>query len=106
MWFVGILSLIMIRILRKDIMKYNQEDMVRTLKHFDCIWFVTWANFFFLCLQEEAMEESGWKLVHGDVLRPPPNASLLAVFVASGVQLFLMLFVTICEWSREETVDL
>lgn len=31
-------------------------------------------------------EESGWKLVHGDVFRPPPRAGLLAVYLGTGVQ--------------------
>ena len=36
--------------------------------------------------KEEAAEESGWKLVHGDVFRPPDRAGLLAVYLGSGVQ--------------------
>jgi transmembrane 9 superfamily protein 2/4 len=44
--------------------------------------------------QEEAAEEYGWKLVHGDVLRPPQNASLLSTYVGTGVQLFGMLLIT------------
>jgi transmembrane 9 superfamily protein 2/4 len=44
--------------------------------------------------QEEAAEETGWKLVHGDVFRPPENASLLSTYVGVGVQIFGMLLVT------------
>ena len=33
------------------------------------------------------VEETGWKLVHGDVFRPPPRAAWLAVLVGTGVQL-------------------
>ncbi len=36
--------------------------------------------------QEEAQEETGWKLVHGDVFRPPQHEMLLSVFVGNGVQ--------------------
>ena len=36
--------------------------------------------------QEEAQEETGWKLVHGDVFRPPAHEMLLSVFVGNGVQ--------------------
>lgn len=36
--------------------------------------------------KEEAAEESGWKLVHGDVFRPPQRAGLLAVYLGTGVQ--------------------
>ena len=44
--------------------------------------------------QDEAQEETGWKLVHGDVFRAPPHAGLLCVYVGSGVQLFAMTLVT------------
>ena len=45
---------------------------------------------------EDAKEESGWKLVHGDVFRPPANhAMLFSVFVGSGTQLCLMFLATL-----------
>eukprot|EP00978_Attheya_sp_CCMP212_P025322 scaffold81170_cov65-Attheya_sp.AAC.2 len=55
----------MIRTLRKDISGYNE---MQTL--------------------EEAQEETGWKLVHGDVFRPPSfSPMLLSVCVGTGVQI-------------------
>lgn len=68
----GILTMIMIRTLRKDIAKYNADE-------------------FF----DDAVEETGWKLVHGDVFRPPRNARLFAAFVGSGIQIFLMALPTL-----------
>merc|ERR1712194_869407 len=44
---------------------------------------------------EEATEETGWKLVHGDVFRKPAHSKLLAVSIGSGVQIFLMSVVTL-----------
>lgn len=41
------------------------------------------------------MEETGWKLVHGDVLRPPRGQRMLAALIGSGVQLFFMTLITI-----------
>jgi len=41
------------------------------------------------------VEESGGKLVHGDVFRPPPHTDLLAVFVGAGCQLLGMTVVVI-----------
>ena len=41
------------------------------------------------------MEETGWKLVHGDVFRPPQYPMFLAAFLGSGVQLFCMVVITI-----------
>jgi len=43
---------------------------------------------------EEAQEETGWKLVHGDVFRPPGRPMFLAVSVGSGVQVFAMTVIT------------
>uniref|UniRef100_A0A0D9WSN9 Transmembrane 9 superfamily member n=1 Tax=Leersia perrieri TaxID=77586 RepID=A0A0D9WSN9_9ORYZ len=68
----GMLAMIMLRTLYRDISKYNQLDT-----------------------QEEAQEETGWKLVHGDVFRPPPHADLLCVYVGTGVQFFGMMLVTL-----------
>lgn len=40
---------------------------------------------------EEPLEDiSGWKLLHGDVFRPPPYGGLLAPLVGSGMQLVFM----------------
>ena len=36
--------------------------------------------------KEELLEESGWKLVHADVLRTPPQSTLLATSIGTGMQ--------------------
>ena len=41
-------------------------------------------------------EETGWKLVHGDVFRPPALPMLLSVFVGTGVQTLAMSIITMC----------
>ncbi|KAL5564288.1 hypothetical protein UlMin_027452 [Ulmus minor] len=44
---------------------------------------------------EMTQEEAGWKLLQGDVFRPPiSNSDLLCVFVGTGVELFGMVLVT------------
>lgn len=44
-----------------------------------------------LSSDDEPLEEiSGWKLLHGDVFRPPPYGGLLAPLVGSGMQLVFM----------------
>ena len=43
----------------------------------------------------QAQEETGWKLVHGDVFRAPKNPNLLSVLVGSGVQLLAMVVITL-----------
>ncbi|XP_021751260.1 transmembrane 9 superfamily member 7-like [Chenopodium quinoa] len=67
----GMVAMIMMRTLYRDIANYNQLET-----------------------QDEAQEETGWKLVHGDVFRPPLNSSLLCVYVGTGVQIFAMTLVT------------
>jgi transmembrane 9 superfamily protein 2/4 len=46
---------------------------------------------------EEALEESGWKLVHGDVFRPPRYPRLFASLIGNGIQILGMAVVTICK---------
>ncbi|KAG4306059.1 hypothetical protein PORY_000047 [Pneumocystis oryctolagi] len=72
-FLVGMVITVLARTLHKDIMRYNSV-------FFD---------------QEELQEDSGWKLVHGDVFRIPNNPMLLSILLGSGAQLFLMVFVTI-----------
>ncbi|KAL0319384.1 UNVERIFIED_CONTAM: Transmembrane 9 superfamily member 7 [Sesamum angustifolium] len=67
----GMVAMIMMRTLYRDIANYNQLET-----------------------QDEAQEETGWKLVHGDVFRPPLNSGLLCVYVGTGVQIFGMTLVT------------
>jgi transmembrane 9 superfamily member 2/4 len=65
LFLTGAIATIMIRTLRKDIAGYNE---MQTL--------------------EEAQEETGWKLVHGDVFRPPSTSPMmLSVAVGTGAQI-------------------
>jgi transmembrane 9 superfamily protein 2/4 len=72
LFLTGVVAMIMLRTLKNDISTYNE---MQTL--------------------EEAQEESGWKLVHGDVFRPPSfSPMLLSVLAGSGIQLLAMTFCT------------
>ena len=44
---------------------------------------------------EDAQEEFGWKLVHGDVFRPPRKGMLLSIFLGSGTQILCMTGITL-----------
>merc|ERR1711865_74020 len=68
----GMVAMILPRTLHRDITKYNE-----------------------LATAEEAAEETGWKLVHGDVFRQPAFSKLLAVSVGSGVQIVCMAVLTL-----------
>ena len=72
-FLTGAVATIMIRTLKKDIAGYNE---MQTL--------------------EEAQEETGWKLVHGDVFRPPQShPMLLSVLVGTGAQIGSAFFITL-----------
>ena len=59
--------------------------------------FVCWYELKILWLQDETLEETGWKLVHGDVFRPPQRPKLLSAFIGSGIQIFCVCFIVIGE---------
>ena len=61
------------RTLRRDIAQYNKED-----EEID-----------------ETLEETGWKLVHGDIFRPPTKSTILCALVGSGIQIGMMGLITI-----------
>jgi len=70
LFLTGMIAMILMRNLYRDIARYNDETST-----------------------EEAAEETGWKLVHGDVFRPPAGffgPMFLSVFVGSGMQILAM----------------
>lgn len=58
------IAMILLRALRKDIAQYNDPSTL-----------------------EDAKEESGWKLVHGDVFRPPTTSPMLFRYVVPVISL-------------------
>mmetsp|Transcript_2627 Transcript_2627/g.8786 ORF Transcript_2627/g.8786 Transcript_2627/m.8786 type:complete len:631 (+) Transcript_2627:50-1942(+) len=67
----GMVAMIMMRTLHRDFNRYNAIEAA-----------------------EEVEEETGWKLVHGDVFRPPQNPMMLSVLVGTGVQTTSMAVIT------------
>ena len=73
LFLTGMIAMILVRNLYRDIARYNSDEAA--------------------VASEEAAEETGWKLVHGDVFRPPAGffgPMFLSVFVGSGMQLLAM----------------
>ncbi|XP_017330589.1 transmembrane 9 superfamily member 2 isoform X1 [Ictalurus punctatus] len=81
----GMVAMIMLRTLHKDIARYNQVDQADLVK----------IHLQSGIVYEDAQEESGWKQVHGDVFRPPRSGMLLSVFLGQGTQIFIMTFITL-----------
>ncbi|CAH8388106.1 unnamed protein product [Eruca vesicaria subsp. sativa] len=76
-FLTGLVSMILMRTLRNDYAKYARED--DDLES----------------LERDVNEESGWKLVHGDVFRPPSSLVLLSAVVGTGAQLALLVLLVI-----------
>ncbi|KAJ1400538.1 hypothetical protein B484DRAFT_414055 [Ochromonadaceae sp. CCMP2298] len=64
------LAIILMRILKKDFSKYMEIDE-----------------------DELAEEETGWKMIHGDVFRNPDYLTLFVAFIGSGAQIFCTIFI-------------
>lgn len=66
----GLVANVLVRNLRKDIATYNRTDNIDELE------------------KDETVDETGWKLIHADVFRPPTTLPMIyCVFVGTGVQL-------------------
>ncbi|XP_004504187.1 transmembrane 9 superfamily member 1-like [Cicer arietinum] len=76
-FLTGLVSMILMRTLRNDYAKYARED--DDLES----------------LERDVSEESGWKLVHGDVFRPPRSLVILSAVVGTGAQLALLVLLVI-----------
>ncbi|MCJ1260786.1 hypothetical protein MMC22_000649 [Lobaria immixta] len=80
LFLCAMVGAILMRTLRKDIARYNRlesfnlDDLSGTNGD----------------AEEGVQEDSGWKLVHGDVFRTPKNPLVLSVFLGNGSQLFVM----------------
>eukprot|EP01013_Petalomonas_cantuscygni_P005728 TRINITY_DN1642_c0_g1_i1.p1 TRINITY_DN1642_c0_g1~~TRINITY_DN1642_c0_g1_i1.p1 ORF type:complete len:661 (-),score=180.37 TRINITY_DN1642_c0_g1_i1:291-2273(-) len=67
----GLVAMIFLRVLHKDFNRYNDPEN-----------------------PDEAIEETGWKLVHGDVFREPVRGGLFASLIGTGAQLICMFLIT------------
>lgn len=74
-FLTGMVAMIMMRTLHRDLSRYNRVPTEEE--------------------KAEEREETGWKLVHGDVLRPPAMPMLFAVTIGTGVQVLGMAIFTI-----------
>ena len=84
-FLVGMVSSILVRALRKDIARYSRLDNI----NLDDLSGNAAAA------EDDIQEDSGWKLVHGDIFRAPRYSLLLSVLLGNGAQLFAMAGVTL-----------
>ena len=81
-FLVGMVSMILLRALRKDIARYNRLESFNLDDNTEAV-------------EDSVQEDSGWKLVHGDVFRSPRYPLLLSVLLGNGAQLFVMTGLTV-----------
>jgi transmembrane 9 superfamily member 2/4 len=84
LFLLGMVSTVLVRALRKDIARYNRLDQLAL----DDLSGTS-------AVEDGVQEDSGWKLVHGDVFRPPRYPLPLSIMIGNGVQLFMMTGFTI-----------
>jgi len=65
-------AMILVRSISRDLTRYNAID-----------------------LTEDVQEDFGWKLVHGEVFRPPSSPAMLSIMVGTGAQLIGMACATL-----------
>lgn len=70
LFLLGLVFLTLMRTVKNDISKYSLEDDELDL--------------------ERLIDESGWKQVHGDVFRAPPQLSMLSALIGTGHQLVFL----------------
>ena len=70
----GMVGMILMRALHKDLRRYNQNNLDEL---------------------EQQLEETGWKLVHGDIFRSPNNCNLFCIIIGTGTQVFIMSLLTL-----------
>lgn len=63
----GFLATILLRVLKNDFMKYTRDDEMA-----------------------EEQEETGWKYLHADVFRFPPQSNLFSAMLGVGAQILAM----------------
>ncbi|CAF1176242.1 unnamed protein product, partial [Adineta steineri] len=68
LFLVGLVSMILLRTLRKDYARYGRDDDLDDM-------------------ERDLGDEYGWKQVHGDVFRPPAHPILFASLIGSGYQI-------------------
>lgn len=75
-FLVGLVSMILMRTLRKDYARYSREEDLDEM-------------------ERDLGDEYGWKQVHGDVFRTPPSSILLTSLIGTGCQLASVLMVVV-----------
>lgn len=69
-FLVGLVSMILMRTLRKDYARYSRDEEMDDM-------------------ERDLGDEYGWKQVHGDVFRPASHAMLFSALIGAGYQVHI-----------------
>lgn len=72
-FLVGLVSMILMRTLRKDYQRYSKDEEMDDM-------------------ERDLGDEYGWKQVHGDVFRSPTHNMLFSSLIGTGYQLTTVVF--------------
>ncbi|XP_014262291.1 transmembrane 9 superfamily member 3 [Cimex lectularius] len=75
-FLVGLVSMILMRTLRKDYARYSKDDDLDDM-------------------EKDLGDEYGWKQVHGDVFRPATNSMMFSAMIGAGYQITVVTFAVI-----------
>lgn len=75
-FLVGLVSMILLRTLRKDYQRYGKDEEMDDM-------------------ERDLGDEYGWKQVHGDVFRSPIHNMLFSALIGTGYQLTTVVFAVI-----------
>lgn len=93
----AMIALILIRILRKDLTRYNsisQHDSSNNNMNGN-VSSTDHSTSDINIDDDMLLEDSGWKLIHGDVFRSPRSSSWLSILIGSGSQIFICSILTL-----------
>lgn len=76
-FLVGLVSMILMRTLRKDYARYSKEDDVDDM-------------------ERDLGDEYGWKQVHGDVFRPASQPLFFSALIGTGYHISFVVLIVIC----------
>jgi transmembrane 9 superfamily protein 3 len=75
-FLVGLVSMILMRTLRKDYARYSKDEDVDDI-------------------ERDLGDEYGWKQVHGDVFRPATSPLFFSALIGSGAQMTFVIFLVV-----------
>ncbi len=85
LFLVGLVSMILLRTLRKDYARYGKDDDLDDMVKKKKILIFEKKNLHFQ--ERDLGDEYGWKQVHGDVFRSPTHPLLFSSLIGSGYQI-------------------